>query len=187
MIKSKSFVWGMVVVPVAVLSLSLAVASSVSVPHTAVAGTPARASEVNQNFEAVSQAINDNHSRLTAMEAGAVDGTIKAAVVIRANAGNPEVVRSFNKLGAPVTVTTPFKGQYVIDFGFDLKDRFWVVTLGHHHNLSSNSGLVDSAIRFDDDTKLWVRTRQWTQGNGVSPVYSTMDYEDNQDFHVLIY
>ena len=44
-------------------------ASSVSVPHTFLPGTPALSAEVNQNFLAVSNAINDNHVRLSAVEA----------------------------------------------------------------------------------------------------------------------
>lgn len=56
-----------------VLALSLvggtATAQTVQVPHTFEAGTPARAEEVNQNFDAGAVAINDNAMRLDALEA----------------------------------------------------------------------------------------------------------------------
>ena len=68
MIRNESFVWGLVVAPIALLGLSVAVAQNVSVPHTFVPGTPALASEVNRNFAAQSVAINDNDARLNALE-----------------------------------------------------------------------------------------------------------------------
>jgi hypothetical protein len=45
-----------------------ALASSVTLPNTFVANTPARASEVNANFAAVKSAVDDNHARLTVVE-----------------------------------------------------------------------------------------------------------------------
>lgn len=43
-------------------------AETVNVPHTFTAGTPAVAVEVNANFAAVKTAVDDNHSRLAAVE-----------------------------------------------------------------------------------------------------------------------
>ena len=40
-------------------------AGSVTVPNTFVSGTPAKASEVNDNFSAVKSAVNDNDGRIT--------------------------------------------------------------------------------------------------------------------------
>lgn len=45
-----------------------AVASNVTVPNTFLPSTPARASEVNANFAAVSTAVNDNFSLIGALE-----------------------------------------------------------------------------------------------------------------------
>jgi hypothetical protein len=45
-----------------------ALASSVTLPNTFTPNTPARASEVNANFQAVKSAVDDNHARLTAVE-----------------------------------------------------------------------------------------------------------------------
>ena len=50
------------------MSSAIAAASELSVPNTFSAGTPAVADEVNENFEAGATAINDNHSRLQALE-----------------------------------------------------------------------------------------------------------------------
>ncbi|MCW9016170.1 MAG: hypothetical protein OQJ89_04335 [Kangiellaceae bacterium] len=43
-------------------------ASEVSIPNEFTAGTPARASEVNQNFDAIETAVNDNDVRINANE-----------------------------------------------------------------------------------------------------------------------
>jgi len=48
------------------LAVSNAGADSVSIPNTFVAGDPAVANEVNQNFSAVAGAVNDNDTRITA-------------------------------------------------------------------------------------------------------------------------
>ena len=53
--------------------VGVSAASSVSVPNTFTGGTPAVAAEVNANFSAVENAINDNDSRVTALE-GALGG-----------------------------------------------------------------------------------------------------------------
>jgi hypothetical protein len=55
------------------ISLSIigiaAVADSVNIPHTFESDTPALASEVNANFNAVETAVNDNDSRIAELEA----------------------------------------------------------------------------------------------------------------------
>jgi len=56
------------------LSLSLAAtqvsASSVTIPNSFTAGTAAVAAEVNDNFNAVKAAVDDNNSRLNTLETG---------------------------------------------------------------------------------------------------------------------
>lgn len=55
-----------------------AIAGEVAVPHTFQANTPARASEVNNNFTAVKTAVDDNNSRITsnAVSIGANNASI---------------------------------------------------------------------------------------------------------------
>lgn len=48
---------------------ALAFGSSLTIPNNFTSGTPARASEVNANFTAVKTAVDDNHARLTRLEA----------------------------------------------------------------------------------------------------------------------
>ncbi|MDF1701156.1 MAG: hypothetical protein P1V36_08365 [Planctomycetota bacterium] len=59
---------GMLVLPLALITAGVLYADSVSTPNTFVAGTAAVADEVNANFAAHEAAINDNDSRLSALE-----------------------------------------------------------------------------------------------------------------------
>jgi hypothetical protein len=63
---TKIFILGMAVMPLALLGIAVALASSVATPNTFTAGTPAVAAEVNANFAAHQVAINDNDTRITA-------------------------------------------------------------------------------------------------------------------------
>lgn len=47
---------------------SVTLASDVALPHTFVSGTKAKAAEVNNNFNAVKTAVDDNNSRVNALE-----------------------------------------------------------------------------------------------------------------------
>src|SRR5438445_382515 len=70
------------------------------------AGTPAKASEVNGNFSAVSTAVNDNNSRITALESGAASPNVT---------GNITLVPSTATAGNILKGTAPF----VHNFGTD--------------------------------------------------------------------
>ena len=65
----RSFVCGMLVVPMAVLGIAIVYAGDVTTPNTFVAGTTAVAADVNENFAAHAAAIDDNHDRIAALEA----------------------------------------------------------------------------------------------------------------------
>ena len=64
--------------PILALMWASAQASELDVPHTFVAGQPALAAEVNANFSAVETAVNDNDTRITALEA--LDGGRSSAL-----------------------------------------------------------------------------------------------------------
>ncbi len=50
-------------------SLAVAYAGTVTLPNAFTAGSPASAAQVNANFNAVKTAVDDNHARITALEA----------------------------------------------------------------------------------------------------------------------
>ena len=51
----------------ATLTISVSLAGEVSIPNSFIAGTPAHASEVNANFDAIKAAVNDNNARINTM------------------------------------------------------------------------------------------------------------------------
>ncbi len=53
-------------------------ASEVTLPNEFIGGERARASEVNENFDAVKEAVDDNHARIAALETGTVSISIHA-------------------------------------------------------------------------------------------------------------
>ena len=126
---SRTFVLGMLVVPLALCGLGLAFASSVSTPNTFVAGTPALASEVNANFAAHQAAINGNDAvlgnfgtRLGVLAVAHVDGSL----------ATPAVSRFDTRSGSPTspTVTRSQTGIFLVNFGFALDGRFIFVSAG---------------------------------------------------------
>jgi hypothetical protein len=62
------------------LFASMASASSVTIPNNFTAGTAAVAAEVNGNFSAVKSAVDDNDSRLSNLEAGAVSVSLGSLI-----------------------------------------------------------------------------------------------------------
>ena len=132
-----AFSIGMIVAPLALLTLGVAFASSVTTPNTFVAGTTAVAAEVNQNFSAHAAAINDNNSRLDSLDGFAADvvtgqlaGSVLAAVAVDSG-GN--VLRSFvldPSISAPVVSGAVSLGQYDVQFpgATGLNTRFVTVS-----------------------------------------------------------
>lgn len=64
----RSFLFGMLVVPLAAVGLTVGFASDVTLPNTFAPNTPALAAEVNANFDAVENAVDDNASRISSLE-----------------------------------------------------------------------------------------------------------------------
>ncbi len=113
-----SFVLGMVAVPLALLGISVAVASNVVTPHSFTGGTPAMAAEVNSNFAAHANAINDNHARISTLESPVSSGSLLANLNI-SSLGS--VSNSYVSTGAAPTVTQNGPGDYVVQIdGQDL-------------------------------------------------------------------
>ncbi len=75
-------------------------ASEVTLPNEFMAGQRARAGEVNENFDAVKTAVDDNHDRITALEAQVVEtGTVSvppASFIDYSNIGLCNLRRAFS-------------------------------------------------------------------------------------------
>lgn len=113
-----SFVIGMIALPLALLGISAAVASSVITPNSFTAGTPAVAAEVNSNFAIHANAINDNHARISTLESPVSSGSLLANLNI---SGLGSVTSSYVRTGGIVTVTHNGPGDYVVQIdGQDL-------------------------------------------------------------------
>lgn len=141
---SRTFVLGMLVVPIALCGLGLAFASSVSTPNTFVSGTPALASEVNANFAALEAAINNNDSVLGNF--GTRLGTL-AVAHIDGSLATPSVTRFDSRSGGPnaPTVTRIATGIFLINFGFALNQRFIFASPGTAGPVSGGAAYVSAS------------------------------------------
>lgn len=77
----RMFLLGLVTLPLAAFAVDRAFGGSVTVPHTFAPNTPALAEEVNANFAAVAAQINDNDSRIAALEAALAQHTARLTAV----------------------------------------------------------------------------------------------------------
>jgi len=75
---------------------AVAFGSSLTVPNTFTTGTPARAAEVNANFTAVKTAVDDNNTRITALETAPV-WTAPTFFTGWANVGSPWMLAGYTK------------------------------------------------------------------------------------------
>ncbi len=158
-----AFSIGMIVAPLALLSLGVAFASNVSTPNAFVANTAAVASEVNANFAAHAAAINDNNSKIVNHEStlagvkdfildyndGALNGQVKAAVAVNLNG---TLSRSFvlpNGWGTPVVSKTQ-TGVYKIEIpgATGLHLRYWNIA----RHLPAGMTSVTPALLSPNDT-----------------------------------
>jgi len=75
------------------LFLGQALAGEVDVPNEFVSGTPARAADVNENFDALADGINDNAQRLSALEEGSsISPALTPLAVVQQDAEIGDVV-----------------------------------------------------------------------------------------------
>jgi hypothetical protein len=154
----------------------LTLASEVTLPSTFTPGTVADANEVNQNFDAVKTAVDDNDARITELEG--LPPHVLAAVHV---SGSPVAVTRWmsNLPGSPVvTVDYPGVGEVRVDFGADVSGRFYSAVLGHS-GVSGHPALIPGQIsvspRVGNNQVLEVKMTD-SPGNPVT-----------QSFYVVIY
>jgi hypothetical protein len=106
----------LVAIPIAVL------ATQVTLPFTFAPNTVADANQVNANFVALRNGINNLHTN---------GGVVLAGASVNAVVG-PTIERSFsNFTGAPaITVSRLGVGQYEVDFGTSVAARFYSGSIG---------------------------------------------------------
>ncbi len=151
----RSFVFGMLVVPIAVLGFAVVYASSVTIPNTFTAGTPAVAAQVNANFAAVKTAVDDNDTRITALESAAgptSQGQVRGYVFF---SGAGAVGNSFMTTGGTPTVTRTAVGDYTITWPGEAflfsSDPTAITLLATVGSANGNSVGGDQLIRVRDD------------------------------------
>ncbi|PWK46379.1 hypothetical protein [Pleionea mediterranea] len=91
------------------------IASEVDIPNTFVAGTPARAGEVNENFTAVEAAVNDNHTKITANEAALASNSSAISANSTAISANTNAIAAINETQSyiyPVNVASVNNAGY---------------------------------------------------------------------------
>jgi len=99
-------VWLLLAAAVVALTPAHVIAQT-GVPHTFQAGQPARATEVNENFDALEDAVDDNAASATANAAAIQEN----ADMIAGLASGDVIILDFSTL--PVVITEP--GMYVLD------------------------------------------------------------------------
>lgn len=103
---------------VIVILLCAVVGYAVTLPHTFTADTPARAEEVNQNFDALKTAIDTLEAKLDNLDANlplpSKEGKLGYAYI--AADGTVDSNRSFNSSGGSVTVDNFTEGSYTVTF-----------------------------------------------------------------------
>lgn len=98
------------------LMATISIAGNVTLPHTFVAGTPAKAAEVNGNFEAVKTAVDNNFSLIGALQTAVTTlqstvGTLTGRVTTVEEAGLPLGKPCSYPGGTGVLVSFAVKGE----------------------------------------------------------------------------
>jgi hypothetical protein len=112
MSSNRKFVLGMLVVPMALLGFAIVYASSVTIPNTFVAGTPAVAAEVNANFAAVKAAVDDNFAKLPQVFAQRDN-----------DFSGPVLLATGQKVMNTINIDLPTSGVLVISGGVFIKNN----------------------------------------------------------------
>ena len=128
MLKRNTSIWYLLAVPVCLALVEIATGGPVSVPNTFVANTTALAAEVNANFNAVETAINDNDTRITALQ-----GHNHDAQYVQVTRGSLRIIRGRVSTGGRIvsgtgfTVSSGSVGQYRVTFDAPFSDDATVV------------------------------------------------------------
>ena len=158
--RTRSFICGLVVLPLILLGISVAIASSVSLPHVFVAGTPAVASEVNANFNAVAAAINDNELRMPGVAWMDIAAT------------NVDVRTSAVDVGT-VTINAPAAGFAVVRFAgqchMSAGDRIVLAASDTSQTWAPNDGNVDARKTPKEN---FTHMRVYPVGPGLNTFYA---------------
>ncbi len=117
-----SFTIGMLVLPLGLVGLGVALASSVSTPNTFVGGTTAVAAEVNANFAAHEAAINDNDARIDADALGrsviTYNGILNFSPTVDFTYEKAKVLGFFTKMRAGTDIKLTWNSHVDHDGGF---------------------------------------------------------------------
>ena len=164
-----SFVIGMLAVPLALLGLGVAVASNVVTPNSFTPGTTAMAAEVNSNFAAHANAINDNHARISTLESPVASGSLLANLDITDLGA---VANAYVRTGGAVTVTHNGPGDYVIQIAGQNLDFATHMISAHAIHIGASYtctlGVADS-LGFADGIRIRVWVKVSNGGGGALP------------------
>src|SRR5690606_2812876 len=109
----------------------------VEVPHVFVPNRPARASEVNANFDALEEAVNDVHARLELIESRTGEFVPAGTIAFFATAGCPAGWTEYGAANGRYVVVAPSGGSVGDTVGTtpmtDLEDRTHTHTIAHRH------------------------------------------------------
>ncbi len=105
----RSFTWGLTALPLALLVVAVAIAGDASVRHDFAPSTPARASEVNENFRVLAEAINANAPKRTLLSVGT-----ETTVSPTASPDLMLTIGSFTKQSDDTDVTVRFRSSVVV-------------------------------------------------------------------------
>lgn len=179
----------MININLAALAVSLVLVSNIafgqSVPHVFQSGTPARASEVNENFDAVGNAVSDNISRIAAAEADlatqATSLTTQAASIAAHATSIAENTVSIQANQLDITALVASSGVQVYSqgtsigrfIGFEGFGTAWILSdQGYLYRIgmTGDQGYLE-VIRYFADAgcsgAMYMNERDWTVAQGA--------------------
>jgi hypothetical protein len=154
-----------------------AYAGDVVLPNTFQAGTPAKASEVNANFTAIENAVDDNDARVTALESGQLDKVDKSGDTMTGKLTVPEIAYSTPKTRRALLAMDDFACMDPANC-YAMNDAGqWIsstanqtLTLSARLHMPDGAQLVDVWCSFNDnstsDASFNVRVRRLRTGVG---------------------